>query len=362
MQLRTFTAETTVEAMNLVRDELGEDAIIVSTQQAQDGEGAYIVASLGAFPGSGQGTDKNKPSNPGIRRPAADNGPDLTQVSGLSGLDIDEILFQALSHHGTPGPLCERLVHAAALVANDPLAGLAAALDAEFTFAPIPSSRDAKPVMLIGPPGAGKTVTTVKLAARASLAGYSVGVVSTDTQRAGANEQLTAFTRLMKVDLKIARTPNALSDALSLFGQEGLDAIYVDTHAVNPFLDGDLAGLGEWIAASGADPLLVLAAGGDTSEAGDIASAFADAGAQRMIATRLDVTRHYGGLLATAHKSRLGFSGVSITPRIANGLRPINAVSLARLIIPTGAIKRSRKTAPAGVADHMPEPQPRAAS
>jgi flagellar biosynthesis protein FlhF len=359
MQLKTFTAETTLEAMNLVRNELGEDAIIVSTQQAQDGEGAHIVASLGAFPGPGQGTGKNKPSSPGIRRPAADDGPGLTQVSGL---DVDEALFQALSHHGTPGPLTERLVHAAALIADDPLAGLAAALDAEFTFTAIPSSRDAKPVMLIGPPGAGKTVTTVKLAARASLAGYSVGVVSTDTQRAGANEQLTAFTRLMKVDLKIARTPDALADALSGFGRKGLDAVYIDTHAVNPFLNGDLAGLGEWTAASGADPLLVMAAGGDTSEASDIASAFADAGARRMIATRLDVTRHYGGLLAAAHKSRLGFSGVSITPRIANGLRPINAVSLARLIMPRGAIKRSRKTAPTGAADHTPEPLPRAAS
>ena len=91
--------------------------------------------------------------------------------------------------------------------------------------------------------------------------------------------------------------------------------------------------LSEWIAAADADPVMVMAGGGDPMEADDMARAFTGAGAERMIATRLDITRRFGAVLVAAHSSGLGFSGVSITPRIANGLSPITAVALARLIL-----------------------------
>ncbi len=326
MQLKTFTAATTAEAMKMVREELGDDAVIVSTQRA-DGKGVHVVATLEAAPG--------KSFDHAPRRPAAEDATgtvhDFPGLTRFSGLGVDETVIRALDRHGVLGPLAERLAHGAAVVANDPLAGLVAALDGEFRFQPIPSPRDAKPVMLIGAPGTGKTVTTAKLAARASMAGYSVGVISTDTRRAGANEQLAAFARVLKVKLETAASPDGLSKALKRLN--GLDAVYIDSAQVNPFLDSDMRNLSEWIAAADADPVMVMAGGGDPMEADDMARAFTGAGARRMVATRLDITRRFGAVLAAAHSSRLGFSGVSITPRIANGLSPINAVSLARLIL-----------------------------
>ena len=67
--------------------------------------------------------------------------------------------------------------------------------------------------------------------------------------------------------------------------------------------------------------------------------AFADIGAKRMIATRLDVARRLGCLLAAADHSRLAFAGVSITSRVAKGLSDITAATLARLIMPQEADK-----------------------
>ena len=46
MRLKSYTAATMAEAMNLVREELGEDAIIVSTQRSSDGQGAVSYTHL----------------------------------------------------------------------------------------------------------------------------------------------------------------------------------------------------------------------------------------------------------------------------------------------------------------------------
>lgn len=351
MRLKTFSAPTTAEAMRLVRDEMGDDAIIVSTHRDTDGEAVRVIASMDPdltdWPAADalcQGHLLSRESletlsldGPGIEDP--DLAPGAAEVitdrlaEGPVRLDVYEAVCRVLSHHGAPGAMTERLAHAAATkVVRDPAVALAGAMDAEFTFQPVPSTRDSRPLMLIGPPGGGKTLTTAKLAARGVMAGHSVGVVTTDAKRAGAIEQLAAFTRVLKIDLQTATTPSELAEAIVRL--DGHDAVYIDSAAVNPFLDSDMRAMKGLIRAAGADPLLVLPAGGDALEAADMAQAFADAGAGRMVVTRLDVTRRLGGMLAAAETSRLSFSGVSITPRVSKGLSPISAVSLARLIMP----------------------------
>ena len=46
MRLKSYNAPTMAEAMRLVREESGEDAIIVSTQRSSDGQGVRITAAL----------------------------------------------------------------------------------------------------------------------------------------------------------------------------------------------------------------------------------------------------------------------------------------------------------------------------
>ena len=88
------------------------------------------------------------------------------------------------------------------------------------------------------------------------------------------------------------------------------------------------------VQAAGAEPVLVLAAGGDAMESADIAASFAAIGAGRLVVTRLDMARRLGSILAAADAARMRFSDVSITPQVADGLSPINPLSLARLIMP----------------------------
>ncbi len=108
----------------------------------------------------------------------------------------------------------------------------------------------------------------------------------------------------------------------------------VDTPGTNPFNDDEMNHLGSLLVATSAEILMVLAAGTDAMESADLAMEFADLGATRLLVTRLDMARRLGGILAAADAARLSFSDVSITPSVAEGLNPINPVSLARLIIP----------------------------
>ena len=328
MKLKTYTGGTTAEAMNLVRSELGDDDAIVSIQRTDDGNTVHVVATL---EGAGH-------SLFGAPAPAAVSPEPKYASAGPARVDIYETVCRALERHGAPGPVIERLGHgAAASGASNPWAALSGAMDREFTFNSIPSIRDARPIMLVGPPGAGKTLTIAKLAAQAVMAGQTIGVITTDVKRAGAVEQLNAFMRVLKIDLQVAKTPGELAKAVARVDER--DVVCIDTASANPFLDADMAGLSRFVSATDIDPLLILPASGNALDAADTAQAFADIGARRMIVTRLDVARRLGCLLAAADQSGLAFSGVSITPRVAKGLNAITAATLARLIMPQEAGK-----------------------
>jgi flagellar biosynthesis protein FlhF len=182
----------------------------------------------------------------------------------------------------------------------------------------------------MGPPGAGKTVTAAKLAARARLARRSVAMITTDTLRTGAVEQFSGYAGLLGIDPQVADNAQELQD--SLIAAQGSALTLIDTTGVNPFDDGDMARLGDFVAATGAEPLLVLPAGMDVDEAADMARAFAGLGATRLLATRLDTARRLGGLLTAADAANLRLCDVGIGPHLADGLSPLNPLALARLL------------------------------
>lgn len=311
MRLKTFTASTMSAAMALVRDQLGDDAIIVSTQRGEQGRGVRVTAALdGAAPDFAPGTPE----------------------SGNGEGDALDLLTERLDGHGAPSELTDRLMRAAGqLVSTDPIMVLAGAVDATFGFAPLPEDRAKRPIMLVGPPGVGKTLTAAKLATRAVMARKTATVITTDTVRAGAIEQLAAFTRLLKIELKTCASPKELARELAAT-KNGF--IIIDSPGTNPFSVAEMDELAGFARVDNVEPILVLAAGGDPAEAGDIATAFKEIGATRLLATKLDMTRRLGGILVAADSARLKLCEVSATAQVADGLSPINPVSLARLLLP----------------------------
>ncbi|MEQ8397722.1 hypothetical protein [Thalassobaculum sp.] len=316
MRLKTFTAPSMAEAMQLVKTHLGADAIIVSTQKGDGGLGVRITAAI----------------------EAVEDEDHYDQIE--DGADPLDEIAEALAHHNVPGELADKLTRAAgSLDADDPLLALAGALDQHFKFQPVPAAGK-RPIVLIGMPGAGKTVTTAKLATRAVMNRRPVSVITTDTQRAGGYDQLHAFTRLLEIDLQQAGTPAELQDAVSAARSGSL--ILVDCAGGNPFDADDARRQHQLIAAIEAEVIMVTAAGSDPLDAADLAQAYAAIGARRILATRLDIARRLGGILSGASAGRLAFTEVGIGANVAEGLGPLNPVSLARLLLPKYATARDQ--------------------
>ena len=325
MQLRSFNAPSMQAAMALVRETLGVDAIIVSTHESLRGRGVQVTAAV---------------EDPKFE-PAAAIGADGDAAP-------DNIFAQVLSYHGVPGPLSLRLAAAATrIVDEDHVVALAAALDESFLFEDIVVSAE-QPIMLVGASGVGKTTSVAKLAARQCLTGKSVALLTTDTVRAGAITQLKGYADLLEQPLFTAHDLDSYRRALAR-AKEG-HAVIIDTPGTNPFSDTEVADLRRFIDADAVEPILVQPAGLDSEDAAESARIFRSLGCRKMLAVRLDAARRLGSVLAAADTGNLALTEVSVTPSVAQGLMPINPMSLARVLcrdpFESGLSKSLRVTGP----------------
>lgn len=273
------------EAMAAVRAELGEEAVILGSRPVP--EGIEVTAAL-------------EPEEPVIIPPEAPNA----------------ALPAPLAFHGLPPVLAMRLS------AEPPAQVLARC----FVFAALPDA-STRPLLLAGPPGAGKTLSCARLAARLVLAGRAPLVISCDDQRAGATEQLAAFTRVLGLHLLLAPGAGTLAKALSRRapGQPAL----IDTAGCDPFSPDQAEALRSLAAAAQAEMVLVLPAGLDAGEAADCARGFAALGARHLLPTRLDIARRLGGVLAAADAAGLALTEAGIGPDVAGGLERLTPEFLA---------------------------------
>jgi flagellar biosynthesis protein FlhF len=300
MRLRTFNAPSMKDAMALVKAELGEDAVILNIEQV--GQAVKITAAL-------------------------DRDAILAQPPTPAQDPLDAIA-QALDFHRVAAPLAERLTQQAAQVLlENPHQALAAALRLRFPVQPLTERRPTRPIMLVGLPGAGKTATLAKLIARAKLRKWSSVAITCDVVKAGAVEQLGTYAKALQVSAFRAGDAATLKRAV---GQAPTDAlVMIDTVGCNPLEAGDLAHLTELAASVKAEMVMVMAAGGCPVESGELGQLFAEAGASRLIPTRIDAARRYGGILAAAEMGRLAFAEFGVSPEIATGLDIVGADKLA---------------------------------
>jgi flagellar biosynthesis protein FlhF len=283
VRLKIYRAPTAAEAIGKIRTELGADALILNTRRVADG--VEITAAL-------------EPREPPRIPPPEPNA------------------VAALQFHGVPEALAQRLSGVS----------LRGALAAQLGFEALPLQRGGPPLLLAGPPGAGKTLTVARLATRLVMNGTTPLVVTADGRRAGATEQLAAFTRLLGLNLVVASHPVALARAIAARA-EGAPAL-VDLPGSDPFLAQEREELSLLAATAAGRLVAVLPAGLDPAEAADLAAAYAEAGARLLVATRLDLARRIGGVLAAADAG-LALAEAGISPGAADGLVPLTPDLLA---------------------------------
>ena len=326
----------------MVRDTLGEDAIIVTTRDENGGpsRGGSVHVTAAIDP-----DNYTPPSQKPARQPPAFEVGSETATSAPSkdwlqydeedeNAAVTEEITDAMLRHSVPEDIMDHIISCATVIGlSRPDVALVAALEHLFSFVPITADKANKASMLVGPAGAGKTLAAAKLAAQGVMKNLRVGVITTDTVRAGGIEQLGAFTKLMNIDLHKAANPPELAAALSRL--KGCDQIIIDTQGVNPYAQKDMQNIASMIgAAPNIEPILVLPAAGDADESGEMAKIFTSLGVNRLMPTRLDAARRLGGVLAAAHQGSLVFTQASNSPKVSEAFTAMTPESLARLLMP----------------------------
>lgn len=334
MRLKTFYAKTMSEAMQQVRETLGEDAVIIATREENGGKSVRITAAVEEAEYYPQ--DRNETKRPNFEvesTPATDIVDDWHQYDEEEEFEgqITEQLTDVMLRHVVPNDVMDSLLATAAMTGlSNSEDALAAAIEHLYSFAPIPAT-SRKALMFVGPPGAGKTLMVAKLATQAVMNDLKVAVITTDTLRAGGVEQLQAFTKILEVPLQKAKTRAELTDAIK--ASQGFDLILIDTAGTNPHDPDDMARIARLADVGSIEPLLAMTAGVDAEESAEIARSFALLGVRRMVATRMDIARRLGGILAAAQKAGMNFCNMTFSPKVTDGVSYMTPRILSEFLI-----------------------------
>lgn len=168
---------------------------------------------------------------------------------------------------------------------------------------------------LVGPTGVGKTTTTAKIAARFAMqhGAASVGLITVDTYRMAASDQLRAFGRILHIPVHTARDAASLADLLDLFG--GKKLVLVDTVGLGQ-RDRRLAELFAALPPGRIRRLLVLNAGAQGEMLEEVVQAYGVGRGTRCVISKLDEAARCGAALDVVVRHQLQLEGFTNGQRV----------------------------------------------
>ncbi len=188
-------------------------------------------------------------------------------------------------------------------------------------------------IALLGPTGVGKTTTIAKIAAMYKLRqGRRVGLVTSDTYRIAAVEQLRTYANIIGLPLKVAMTPGDMSAAVESLAD--CDVILVDTAGRSQH---DAARIDELAAAVDAaaphERFLVLSSTSAESVLHKTAQRFAALSPTGLILTKLDEAVQFGVVPNMLRATGLTLAMVTTGQEVPDDIEVASADRLARLVL-----------------------------
>jgi flagellar biosynthesis protein FlhF len=260
MKIKRFRARNFSEALDLVKKELSDDAVILSSEEkkgirpyvevtaAVDYESLSREQHLKSIHGNSEriartriSPDPSPPANSSdclsheeIKR---EIGRLREEIEGMksSGFEISlpvkkRMIFHFLRERKVRDEFALRLCQKARDLDDIPSLIAADVRVKDSTVAK-------KAMMLIGPSGVGKTTTIAKLSANAVREGKRTAIITLDTYRIGALEQIRVYSRIMGIPLSIVSDVGAFRTGLADFMKQR-DIIFIDTTGRNPRDEG----------------------------------------------------------------------------------------------------------------------------
>jgi len=184
-----------------------------------------------------------------------------------------------------------------------------------------------KIVMLVGPTGVGKTTTLAKLAARFSFTEYhhKVGIITLDTYRIGALEQLFQYATMMKLPIEDVVDTEDFKRALDRLSY--CDLILIDTVGTSQYDREKLLKISHFLESSSRsiDVNLVVAASTKLGDLREIHDSFSFLNPDTMIVTKFDETKSFGNIFSLASETTLPLSYFSFGQEVPDDMMPASS-------------------------------------
>ncbi len=246
----------------------------------------------------------------------------------LLALDVDASIARGLvvylqreqPHLKTYDELCDAL--------ELPVAGLLGVSGPIVT-----ATGERKIVALIGPTGVGKTTTIAKLAANFALSrNIDMALLTIDTYRVAAIEQLKTYGDIIGLPVEVVLTPQSLKEALKLHLDKGL--ILIDTAGRSPYNRLHINELRSFLDVEPrVETHLVLSASTRLADLKQIVKNFASTGVDRLIFSKTDETDIVGGVISIAHETGLPVSYVTTGQSVPDDIMVAEGQSLSRMLV-----------------------------
>lgn len=374
MRVKTYRASTLAEALAEVKSDMGRDAVIIQTRRLRKG------GFLGLF--SSEIVEVTAAIDPAAGRPAAVSGP-IAAISSHQEKATDakllavhlelasirktlESVIASLQHTtasagaaageapGTAGSVklaewagnndVERSAAESLLRGMGPIH----AIDDEQVYRKLRERISAyfqnsegivlqpgicKIVAFVGPTGVGKTTTLAKLAANFALREKCrVALITADTYRIAAVEQLRTYAELIGIPLEVVYTSDDLRKALSRHSDKQL--ILIDTAGRSPANQSQMAELEELLAVdTSIEKQLVLSATTKFTECLDAVQRFGKSNPQKYLFTKIDEACNLGTIFSLVHHEPKPLSYITTGQNVPDDIELAEADRLTTLML-----------------------------
>jgi flagellar biosynthesis protein FlhF len=190
-------------------------------------------------------------------------------------------------------------------------------------------------VALVGPTGVGKTTTIAKLAAHYRLREKCrVGLVTVDTYRIAAVEQLRTYADIIDLPMEVVSTPREMRQAVRRM--DGLDLVLMDTAGRSPKDEVKIQELRTFLAEAHADEVhLVLSSAAGERILKQTAERFASVGTTALVLTKLDEAAGLGGVLPLLRACRLPLSYLTNGQNVPDDIETADPRRFALMVLGT---------------------------
>jgi flagellar biosynthesis protein FlhF len=354
--IRTFRARDARAALGAVKEAFGSDAVIIETKHISGGlfgrAQIEVTAALGDRPQPRSvGRDHQMETDMAALRRVMDDVKLTLQRSQVTRApnDAGEVgerelgaearrVLRHLIDRGLDAAEARALLDDAICTgaerASELFPAVASVIGKRLTAAPAPWSADARrTIALVGPTGVGKTTAIAKIAARALLeTQFKIGLITVDTYRVGASDQLARYGKIMGVPTYVARDRAALATAVER--TRDADLVLIDT-AGRSDAESLAAQMDLVKSVPNIQLQLVLSVATGARELGAVARRYKSFGADRLIFTKLDEAEAPASALAATAVLSRPISCLCDGQRVPEDIHPVTDTTLVeRLLAP----------------------------